>query len=417
MKKKIICILVMTLLITTVTPAIGSANVEKNNMAKKSINQENPAQPCAIWTVQLSFDVSLASGGSGNAGAEYANNFFYSTRWASNLIHEYTSTGTLSKQFSIAGVTGLRDLAYCPLNGHFYGGAAAGVIYEMDFVSETLVSTITGGFQSRAIAYDDDLDAFYVSNWGDPVWVVDRVTGSILSSFNLGTTTSNYGFAYDNVCGGPYLWVFDQGGSGAMIYQWDLTSGVFTGISHDVFSDFPASTGIAGGLFFTDEFLSGYTTLGGLLQGSPDVMFCYEICEVTIPKICCDPVGLNFGDEIPVGTTVSGQIYVCNCGDPGSFLNWYVDTTNVPSWGTWTFTPDSGTGVPETGPCAIVNVTCVVTTAGTYTGDIYVYNADDPTDFCVCTTGGTWPRTTSMNHPLLQWLLQQFPLLRNLIGL
>jgi hypothetical protein len=153
-------------------------------------------------------------------------------------------------------------------------------------------------------------------------------------------------------------------------------------------------------------------------QQSTDVAF--ELTKVgpdPIPLICCDPVGLYFGDKLPAGIIVTGQIYVCNCGTPGSYLNWYVDTTNVPSWGTWTFTPNSGTGVPETGPCAIVNVTCVVTTAGTYTGDIYVYNADDPTDFCKCTTGGTWPRPKALNYPFIAWLIQQFPFLKTLLRL
>ncbi len=57
----------------------------------------------AIWDVLFSFDVTAASGAAGNAGAEYANGYYYTTRWASNLIHEYDMTGALVREFSGTG--------------------------------------------------------------------------------------------------------------------------------------------------------------------------------------------------------------------------------------------------------------------------------------------------------------------------
>ena len=123
MKRKIICILVMTLLTSaSVMTVSGAINVEKNDVVFKATNKE--ISTLAPWAIQFSFDVEAASGALGNAGSEYINDHFYSTRWASNLIHEYTSAGVLNRQFSIPGVSGLRDLAYCPVDGHFYGGAA-----------------------------------------------------------------------------------------------------------------------------------------------------------------------------------------------------------------------------------------------------------------------------------------------------
>ncbi|UCH71590.1 MAG: DUF11 domain-containing protein [Thermoplasmatales archaeon] len=317
MKTKIICILVMTLLITSTAISVtGAINVEKNDVenigSKKLISNFLP------FPLQFSFDVEAASGGLGNAGAEFAYDHFYSTRWASNLLHEYTSGGVLTKQFSIPGVSGLRDLAYCPVDNYLYGGAAGGTIWGFDPAGETLEETINGNFQCRAIAYDDNLDVFYVSNWGDPVWVVDRTTGNILSQFDLNTTTSTYGFAYEDECnsGVPYLWVFDQGGSGAVIHQWDLTAGGYTGVTHDVAADFPASAGIAGGLFFTTEFISGTGTLGGLLQGTPDIMFCYEICEVCEPSIDVEKeVWDNKNQEWVDADTRDEALDVCICNE------------------------------------------------------------------------------------------------------
>jgi uncharacterized repeat protein (TIGR01451 family) len=296
MKKEIFCILVMTLLITSTAISVtGAINIDKKDVKSKVENKvilNN--QP---WTIQFSFSVGAASGALGNAGSEFINNHFYSTRWASNLLHEYTSGGVLTKQFTIPNVSGLRDLAYCPIDGYLYGGAAGGTIWGFNPTTETLEETITGNFQCRAIAYNENLDVFYVSNWGDPVWVVERSTGNVLSQFYLNTTTSTYGFAYDNVCngGGPYLWVFDQGGSGAEIHQWDLTSGGYTGVFRDVAADFPHVTGaVAGGLFFTEDFVTNTATLGGLLQGVNDTMFCYEICQkcgadIDVEKLVWDP--------------------------------------------------------------------------------------------------------------------------------
>ena len=233
------------------------------------------------WDLLFSFNLETATGALGNAGAEFDGTYFYSTRWATNLIHQFDNTGTLVKEFSIAGVSGLRDLAYNEDTGYFYGGAAAGTIWVMDFDSETLISTLSGSFQSRAIGYNSDDDVIYCSNWADPVWVVDPATGTIISQFNLGTATSTYGFAYDNNPDtGKMLYVFDQG-SGAgypqYIYEWDLDGGVMTGFTYDVASDFPASSGIAGGLFVNSGFVPGKLIIGGCLQGTPDMMFAYEL--------------------------------------------------------------------------------------------------------------------------------------------
>ena len=106
----------------------------------------------AIWDVLQSFDIVALSGAAGNAGAEWDGTSFYSTRWASNLIHEVDMAGTLIREFSVPGVTGLRDLPYD--GTYFYGGASGATIYQMDFATETLIGTIPvgGGVTVRNIA-------------------------------------------------------------------------------------------------------------------------------------------------------------------------------------------------------------------------------------------------------------------------
>jgi hypothetical protein len=291
--------------------AAGNMQVEQNPASFSSVTPFNGDLVLAMWDIQFSFDLEAATGALGNAGAEFDDMYYYSTRWASNLIHQLDLTGTLVKEFSIPGVSGLRDLAYD--GEYWYGGAASSTIWQMDFISETLISTITGSFASRAIAYDEDEDQFICSNWADPVYVVNR-DGSIDHTFNMLTTTSKYGFAYETACSGdPTLWVFDQTLGGAVIYQWDLTSGAFTGVTHDVAADFPASVGIAGGLWFTANGVEpGTATLGALLQGTPDVMVAYELCGGTEPdlEISITPVnGTNFqpGEVIQYAVAVTNN--------------------------------------------------------------------------------------------------------------
>jgi hypothetical protein len=257
----------------------------------------------AIWDVLLNFDVTALSGAAGNAGAEWDGTYFYSTRWGSNLIHKYNATGTtMVEQFSIPGVTGLRDLAFD--GTYMYGGAAGNTIYQMDFVSKTLIGTIPSPVAVRFIAYDQAADAFWVGNWTDPATLVSR-TGTTLATITTGLI-AQYGAAYDNVsAGGPYLWIFNQdntaGGVPQLIHQFNIATGTATGVTHDVMSDIGIgnTTAIAGGLFSMTDFQTGLFTIGGLLQGVPDEMFVYEVATTGPP---C-PVGLPSNPNPPNGAT------------------------------------------------------------------------------------------------------------------
>lgn len=233
-----------------------------------------------ICDLQFFFDLEAATGAPGNVGAEFDGTYFYSTRWASNLIHQYDTGGNLIKEFSIPGVSGLRDLAYD--GNYFYGGAAGTTIYEMDFDNEILVNTIDTssiGVTVRSIAYDEAEDAFWVNNWGNDITLVDRSGNTILDT--IPNTISLYGSAYDGDSpGGPFLWIFSGISGGCQIEQYDLDTKTLTGVTHSVSGDLGVC--IAGGLFFTTDFIPGTATIGGCAQGTlptPDIMFVYEICE------------------------------------------------------------------------------------------------------------------------------------------
>lgn len=301
-------------------------------------------EPLAIWFLQYAFDLQSWSGALGNAGAEFAYDavtdkyYFYSTRWASDLLHRYEYDPILGiincVPFQVSDgtggfVSGLRDLAYD--GTYFYGGTGwDSKIYEMDFTFPnphlvSIITDLTGTIHPRAIAYDPTLNSgnggFYVSAWDDPVWIVSR-SGNILGSFNLVTTTSTYGFAYDDVCGGRFLWVFDQGsgaGTPQYIRQWDLISGGFTPVIYDVNNDFSTTNGVAGGLFFTTDFVPGYATLGGCLQGQPDIMFCYEICPYS--PCCLKIVDVCLVRDSPAPNALCNNIEVEFKNDCGINLN------------------------------------------------------------------------------------------------
>ncbi len=260
-------------------------SLETDQSPTTSQNVVNPSDE--TWDLQLNVDIEAASGAAGNAGAECDGSYYYTTRWASNLIHKYDLDGNLVEEFSIPGVTGLRDLAYD--GTYFYGGAAGNSIFQMDFESKTLISTISSGQQVRAIAYDEDNDAFWVSNFGTDVTLVDKSGATLANILNstLGLV-GMYGSAFDSYTdGGPFLWIFDQGagaGTPQIIYQVDLATLALTGVTYDVLTGLgPDASAIAGGLFIVPDIYTGVASIGGVKQGVPDALFMFELAPTTPP--------------------------------------------------------------------------------------------------------------------------------------
>lgn len=98
------------------------------------------------------------------------------------------------------------------------------------------------------------------------------------------------------------------------------------------------------------------------------------------PDLECD--GSLSWDDITPGATVQGSFTVSNGGDPGSLLNWEV--LSYPDWGTWTFTPSSGTNLP-TGDSVTVQVKVVVPNEENtqFQGAVTIINSDKTADSCV----------------------------------
>ena len=134
--------------------------------------------------------------------------------------------------------------------------------------------------------------------------------------------------------------------------------------------------------------------------------------------ICCD--GNLRWENVPPGDTVSGTFEISNCGHPESFLNWYVDTSSLPTWGTWTFAPGSGEGVSEGDSVTITVSVIAPTNKSEYTGNIIVKNSDDLYDFCEIDVYLNIPRSRETYNTLFQRFFERFPnafpIIRQLIG-
>ncbi len=281
-----------------------------------------------IWDILYGFQMEGPSGLTGLAGAETDGEFIYATVWSSNNIVKFATDGTYIETFTIPGVTGLRDLAFD--GTYFYGGAAATTVFEMDFTNHTLVSSFTAPTACRAIAYDEDADGFWANNWDTDLTLFSR-SGAVLST--ISGPPSIYGLAYDNVSdGGPFLWMFEgtSSGGGCWISQMDIATGSPTGVEHSVSNDF-GSAGIAGGLYFDGDIVTGKWTLGGTMQGEGTPAFGYDQGDNSggpvsgnVPDGLVSFILYQDGEaiaEIPYeGQDVDAWVnYVINPIDPGTY--------------------------------------------------------------------------------------------------
>jgi hypothetical protein len=102
--------------------------------------------------------------------------------------------------------------------------------------------------------------------------------------------------------------------------------------------------------------------------------------EPNVPDLDCSG-SLSWTDVKP-GATVNGSFQVQNIGDTGSLLNWTINTSSI-SWGTWSFTPESGENLtPEDGQVTVqVSVVVPNEQNSEFEGYIRVENQDNPEDF------------------------------------
>ncbi|HVQ00868.1 MAG TPA: S8 family peptidase [Candidatus Thermoplasmatota archaeon] len=104
----------------------------------------------------------------------------------------------------------------------------------------------------------------------------------------------------------------------------------------------------------------------------------YAPLPPAVPDLTCSG-SLSWTDVKP-GSTVSGSFSVGNIGDPGSKLNWQVQSW--PSWGSWTFTPSSGRNLPKDGTTKVmVTVVAPDQENQPFNGAVKVVNTDNIADY------------------------------------
>jgi hypothetical protein len=123
-----------------------------------------------------------------------------------------------------------------------------------------------------------------------------------------------------------------------------------------------------------------YTGLGPVLKIDYIPPEEQEPPEPNTPDLDCS--GSLSWTNVQPGATVTGSFQVENIGDPGSLLNWTINTSLI-NWGTWSFTPESGVNLtPEDGQVTVqVSVVAPNEQNSEFEGYIRVENQDNPEDF------------------------------------
>jgi len=136
------------------------------------------------------------------------------------------------------------------------------------------------------------------------------------------------------------------------------------------------------------------------------------------PKPDLNAYGDLTWNMIKPGATVGGELYVENIGEFDPYgqnqLSWSI--AEWPDWGTWTFTPKSGSGLKPEDESFKVDVSVVAPTEKEkkFTGRIKIVNTDDPSDYVYIDVALRTPRVKIPANSLFTKLLERFPFLQNL---
>lgn len=255
----------------------------------------NTAVENAPQLVQNTFDQIL----NGTMGVESDGDYYWVSFFTTpGKFGKYSLSGTLIDTFRITACTvGIRDLAYDPTTGHFFGGSGTPTIYELalDSVTPSLIGTVSTPTSVRYIAYDHVRDGFWVGNINGDIYLVDKtgaqmtaagVVNPILNT-SLTGMGNRYGLAFDDwSCPSEYLWVFSQPSAPSNVYlsQVDVYTGLPTGRNFDLTDQisFTGAVPSAGGLFTQPDIVAGTVSVGGLVTGAttdtdPNMIFIMDL--------------------------------------------------------------------------------------------------------------------------------------------
>lgn len=307
--------------------------------------------------------------------------YIYLASWqaapaAGHTFEKYTLDLTFVEGFDIAGVSGVRDLTYD--GQYFYCGTSSPTLYCLDLANKALVSSTTTGVAAiRHCSYDPVNDGFWVGNWDD-LNLIDR-TGAIL--LTAAAPSSAYGSGYDDVTeGGPYLLLFSQPASNAVVYRYNIATNA---IEADPIFDFAATPGFEAGSSggaFVGEY-QGSICFFGNVQQSPNLIGIYElgVSGVSPTWLSCDPSS----GVVEAGQTATVQLVGDGWVGVGTYTGSCLFESKNPNVGDVqvdvTFTVIESNCEPATNLTATYGATYqdvvlnwdAPTTPGTYTYNIY----------------------------------------------
>jgi len=253
-------------------------------------------------------DLTGITGSTSHLGVAYAEGHFWITASEAgsppNWLHKIDESGNLVQSFSQPTTTwGWRDLAY---DGTYLYGSVSSVIEQIDPANGQPTGLQIPGpaNPNRALGYDPATDHFWVVNFANPLFEIDR-SGNIINQFT--NPVSSYGAAWDVYTdGGPWLWLNAGTGTGETHHmdQVDPMTGQLTGVSIIGIANM-----IAGGLDATSE-MDLYPGLAVMLAiGQSTSLTVWELAEAGVPWLSLNPSSgvISAGDNTDISVKVYGD--------------------------------------------------------------------------------------------------------------
>ncbi|MDD2205119.1 MAG: choice-of-anchor J domain-containing protein [Bacteroidales bacterium] len=227
------------------------------------------------WDLVASFSATAG----GMQGVATDGQYIYLTSWqasptAGHSFEKYDLDLNFVEGFNISGVSQLRDLTYD--GTYFYGGSGSSTLYCLDLANQTLVSSVSTGVSTiRHCSYDPENDGFWVGNWSD----LYRINRAGVVQFTATSPSDAYGSGYDDITeGGPYLLLFCQPNSNALVYRYNIATNTIESTPIFDFAATPgydAGAGVSGGAFVGNY--DGKICFFGNIQQAPNLIGIYEL--------------------------------------------------------------------------------------------------------------------------------------------
>lgn len=203
-----------------------------------------------------------------------------------NLVHAWLQPTT--SQY------GWRDLSF---DGEYLYASDSDVIVQINPVNgqPTGVTIPSPTNPGRGLAYDPATDHFWVANFDDDLYEIDR-SGAVLHTIaNLfPQPLAIYGLAWDaSAPGGASLWAWSQDGTPPVLAtQFDVATGELTGI-HFTGVSLAGSMNLAGGATVSTDIITGKRVFIGLHQADSDSLVGYDLDALDnqdVPWLSVTPV-------------------------------------------------------------------------------------------------------------------------------